>query len=368
MAIPLVIGVAILRYRLYDIDIIIRRTLVYALVTGALALIYVGSIVALQQIFVAVTGQESTVAIVVSTLLIAAIFNPLRKRVQAFIDRRFYRRKYDAEATLAHFGDGGARRSEPGDADGRTARRGGSDCTAGSHIALAEGQATMRTVQPTNAGNHSAPLSAWLLVAVTILAMSGGIALGFAGCVDLSAHLERFSSLIFALLGMLILRSRPGHRIGWLCMLIGAVGALSTVAWFYSACNVIDLPAMDFATWFNFAISMVWLTLMFILLPMLFPTGHFLSPRWRLLAIVGCSILATLTLSLVLVPGPMVWNDTTMGGEALDNPLAFPLIPESAIEPLQTGQVLVLSALCLAGISSIALRYRRSQGMTCASS
>jgi hypothetical protein len=97
------VGIAILRHRLYDIDIIIRKTLVWALLTVLLGLVYFGAVVALQQAFRAVTGQESTFAIVLSTLAIAGLFNPLRKRVQAFVDRRFYRRKYDAEQALASF-------------------------------------------------------------------------------------------------------------------------------------------------------------------------------------------------------------------------------------------------------------------------
>jgi hypothetical protein len=101
--IPVAMGVAILKYRLYDIDLLINRTLVYGPLTAMLVLVYVGGVVGLQFAFRALTGQESTLAVVASTLAIAALFGPLRGRVQAIVDRRFYRRKYDARKTLEGF-------------------------------------------------------------------------------------------------------------------------------------------------------------------------------------------------------------------------------------------------------------------------
>ena len=103
IAIPTAIGIAVLRYRLYDIDIVINRTLVYGSLSAMLVLVYLGGVVSMQYTFRVLTGQGSQIAIVASTLAIAALFNPLRGRVQAFVDRRFYRRKYDAAKTLEAF-------------------------------------------------------------------------------------------------------------------------------------------------------------------------------------------------------------------------------------------------------------------------
>ena len=97
------IVVAVLRYRLYNIDLLINRTLVYGSLTVMLVALYFGGIVVLQRIFITLTGQHSTLAVVASTLFIAALFNPLRHRIQSFVDRRFYRRKYDARKTLEAF-------------------------------------------------------------------------------------------------------------------------------------------------------------------------------------------------------------------------------------------------------------------------
>jgi hypothetical protein len=103
LIIPLSFGFAMLRSRLWDIDVIINRTLVYGTLTALLALVYVGLIVALQFLLRGIISQDNGVAIVLSTLTIAALFQPLRRRLQAIIDRRFYRRKYDAKRIIDAF-------------------------------------------------------------------------------------------------------------------------------------------------------------------------------------------------------------------------------------------------------------------------
>jgi hypothetical protein len=103
LMIPVFIGIAILRSRLWNIDVLIRRTLVYGVLSGMLGLLYLGVVTVLQAVFASASGQSSTFAVVLSTLAIAALFNPLRGRIQDFIDRRFYRQKYNSEQALVSF-------------------------------------------------------------------------------------------------------------------------------------------------------------------------------------------------------------------------------------------------------------------------
>ena len=104
-AIWVAIGFAVLNYRLYDVDLVVNRTLVYSVLTTALAIVYFGGVAALQLVTRQIPGDQSQLIVVVSTLAIAALFNPLRRRTQSLIDRRFYRRKYDASRTLDSFSD-----------------------------------------------------------------------------------------------------------------------------------------------------------------------------------------------------------------------------------------------------------------------
>jgi hypothetical protein len=100
---PVTIGISVLRYRLFDIDVFIRKTLVYAVVTGLLALVYFAGVFLLQEVLAGLGAMQSPAALILSTLVIAALFNPVRRWVQEVVDRRFFRHKYDAEQALSAF-------------------------------------------------------------------------------------------------------------------------------------------------------------------------------------------------------------------------------------------------------------------------
>ena len=249
--IPIGIGIAVMRYRLYEIDRLISRTLVYAALTIVLGASYVGLVLGGQALFSSFAGG-SNLAIAASTLVVAALFLPVRSRVQGFVDRRFYRRRYDAQRTLEGFGARLREQIDLGTLEG--------DLQA----VVAE------TMQPAHSAvwlRHRSPTVralAWTLFgAIAVLAPTCA-ALGIAGDrhglvlpegrgpMLPQAIIIGFAALELAIVGLLIARRQPRNPIGWIFLASGALLALVGCAYGYADLSLyggLDWPLTSVATW-----------------------------------------------------------------------------------------------------------------------
>ncbi len=240
--IPVATGVAVIRHQLWDIDVIVRKTLVYGAVSALLAGLYFGIVIGLQAAFGGL-ARGNDLAIAGSTLAVAALFRPVRARIQAFVDRRFYRRRYDAEQTLASFS---ARLRDEVDLD--TARRRPRRRRPGDDAALT------RLAVAARPGDASVSPQAQRRVAVTTCAVA--LVIGAAGIVleilcwsrgSLTANIGFDLALtpvlaIAGLLGLSIVRRRPGNPIGWIFILFSLLAGVLVFADGYATYGLIAVP------------------------------------------------------------------------------------------------------------------------------
>ena len=219
---------------------------------------------------------------------------------------------------------------------------------------------------------QSIPWLAWLLFGISIAGVVATLFLIDAGCGDkllsgspadrVANFVILASQFLFATLGLIILYNHPGHHIGWLSLVIGALGIVHP-AEIYTGCNAIALPAGQIIPWFAYWGPPVLVVALFVLMPMLFPDGHFLSPRWRIFTVAGGTLYGLAMLLVTLLPGPMVWNG--MGESMTDgpeNPLALSFLPTSIGPFLNTALAIGFFILAMGAVLSLVLRFRRSQG------
>lgn len=386
---PLTIGIAIFKYRLYAIDIIINRTLVYGGLTLLITTAYVLLVGGLGTLAANQSGQ--VIGLVLATAIVVVGIRPLHRALQMNVNRFVaasaspstgeFKGKQTTESTkilpplsLPLLGEG-ANASPPTEVEiTKTSLpvRGG------------EGGKTTHTSSfpPPNTENLGKPIPntppdprlRWLAIALFLVVLMALLALALlvlAGCASFSylgttgISISFASGMAFSTLGVLILTYRPSNRIGWLCLWIGiglpCVNAISI----YANCGIaghIAAPGLAYLAWFSYSFGVFFpLVPMFILLPMLYPTGKFLSPCWQWITVAGLLVVTINGAAIGLLPDLSQDN----GFETLftvANPFGISHLPEWWYSFFSSSSNLTIITLSLVGITAMVVRFRRSVG------
>ncbi len=355
-AVPLAVGVGVLRYRLYDIDRVISRTLSFAVVTFALAAVYVGLVLVGQALFSSVAGGGGLV-IAGSTLVVAALFLPARTRIQGMVDRRFNRHRYDAQLTLRRVRRTPPRRDRPRDARSRSPDRGRRDDATRPRLGLAARVGVSR--------RRSTPL-AWALVLLTVAVNAGWIGLlvlnvrtGLTGSTFSYGRIfsDGAPALAYVVVGFLVASRKPENPIGWLLLLAGLVFGLPLLAQHYAAYDLLAHSAsLPGARLVAISLNGMWIPGLFVLLliAFLFPTGELPSPRWRpVIWVAATSLTLLMLLSHVSELDPPF--------SKIDNPFRMEF-------GLALSALALVSVLCgvvgsaIAACASVVIRFRHAAG------
>ena len=379
-ALPFVIAMAILRYRLYDIDLLVSRSIAYAAVTGTLVVVYLLVNLGLTSAFSSLTRGDS-VAVAASTLVVAALFTPIRRRIQRVVDRRFDRARYDADQTALAFSS--RLRDEVGSSR-RHRRPRGDDPPSGRtdvpvHLAQDPGGAPLMGIWVVRAFAVSALAAA---AAVLIIQTARGWPFGPLGA--LAAGVNAAVAVTFTVVGWIVTERRRSNSIGPLLLAMGVL-----TAWFMPADLYLQLPdvlrqrpsprlpAVLAATWI--AIGTVIPAVLAYVILILFPDGRPPGPRWRWV-IVAAFIAAVLGVAgIVLDPGPLPtkadysspWGVQGFSGrllivasEALTNGLKVAAVVALAVRWRRSGRVehaqikwVVATALVLIALTLASLDY-----------
>jgi len=363
LILPVAITIAILRYRLWNIDLIINRTLVYGGLTLLITAVYLSLVGGVGTLAANQSGQ--ILGLLLATAIVIAGIRPLHRSMQATANRFVsvseppadggFEDKQTTEATgalppssLPLLG-GGAKASLPAAAEGR----------------IEEGRLALK---------ESVPRSRWLAIGLFLIALITQLALGWLtaiGCNRYSDYgqvglvIAAGSGLAFSLVGGLILFYRPHNRVGWLCLWAGIGLPMLAATDLYIFCGLAgQIPASGLAylTWFIYSFGFILLLIpMFILLPMLYPTGHFLSPRWRELTIAGLIVMGLASVGMSLLPD-FNRDNSFEGIYPVTNPFGLASLPVWWYSVFSTTLSMTVFFLSFAGIASMTIRLKRSKG------